>query len=283
MPPYPPDRHLLRDLRFSMLRTPGRPDQVYMPIPAQLRSPEGVVSLGALAVAVDLAAAGVAMRTIAPDWLATAELEIHAQQTRAPSSVAVAVAEPTLLRSGKTTAVFDVDVTGHGAEEEIGTQEGVPLAHSTMTFVRIARPDLTTDLEHPAEPTQATRTDFALAGSGLQRSLYEELDLRVLDPAVGRLALPSEEFSKNSFGSLQGGIVATLAQAACETAASTRRGRPVAATDLSVHYLAQGSGPYESRCTLLRTSDRADLYRVEIHDSRAGVLMATAAASTIAL
>ncbi|MDG2307139.1 MAG: PaaI family thioesterase [Candidatus Binatia bacterium] len=273
MPAYPPDRHLLRGLAFSMIRTPDRSDRVLMPTPRELRSASGAVSLGALAVAVDLAAAGVAMRTIAPDWLATAELEIHAQE-REP--VELAVAEPTLLRSGRTTAVFEVTVRGYGSEEESRTAEGVALAHSTMTFVRISRPDLTSELEHPSEPTEETRVDFARPDSGLRSPFLTELGLQTTDAAAGIVELPASDFAKNSFGSLQGGITATLAQAACEAATGALLGEPAIATDLSVHYLAQGKGPYRTRCELLREGNGTALHRVEILDVETRTLMATA-------
>ncbi len=273
MPAYPPDRHLLRDLQFSMVRAPGRSDRVLMPVGPELRTASGAVSLGALAVAVDLAAAGVAMRAIAPDWLATAELEIHAQEA---GPARLAVAEPALLRSGGTTTVFEVDVRGYSSEGALDVEPGVPLAHSTMTFVRIARPDMTTELEHPAEPTEPSRVDFGLPDSGLRIPFLEELGLRTVDAASGALELPSTEFAKNSFGSLQGGIVATLAQAACETATAARVGTPAVATDLSVHYLAQGKGPYATRSTQLRGSATSSLHRVEILDLDTDTLMATA-------
>ena len=249
-----------------------------MPAVAELFSAGGDIALGALAVAVDLAAAAVAMRTIAPDWLATADLEIHAQERCPPS--AVLVAEPSLLRSGKTTAVFEVLVAAYEDESAIGVAAGLPVAHSTMTFVRIARPELTTDLEHPAEPTEVTRTDFALPDSGFRSPFLQEMGITVDDASKGALTLPDTEFVKNSFGSLQGGIVAALAQAAGETASGDRRQGNAAATDLSVHFLAQGRGPYETRATLLRASDDADLHRVEVRDRTTDTVMATAAVSS---
>ena len=282
MPGYPPDRHVLRDLRFSMLQAPGRPDRVLMPLVDELRDASGAPALGALAVAVDLAAAGVAMRTIAPDWLATAELEIHAQSAGKMRS-GILVAEPTLLRSGRTTTVFEVSVRGHPSEADLESQTGTPLAHSTMTFVRITRPDVTSDLEHPTDPTEPSRVDFALPRSGLQSAFLEELGIESVDPTQGALELPADEFAKNSFGSLQGGVVATLAQAACEAATSARLARPAAATDLSVHYLAQGKGPYATRSTLLRGDERSSLHRVEIIDIPTQTLMATASTTSVAL
>lgn len=270
---YPPDRHHLRDLRFSILRGPGRPDRILLPIVPEIRTPAGTIALGVLATAVDLAAAGAAMRAIAPDWLATADLEIHA---RGDDAVGLAVAEPRLLRSGRTTAVYDVAVTGYASEADTASGTGVPLAQSTMTFVRITRPDATTGLEHPDEPTEESRVDFALEDSGLAKPLFEELGLRTLDAKAGVLELPASAFVANSFGSLQGGLVAALAQAACEAASHARRGGDPAATDLSVHYLAQGRGPYRTRCELLRASPHADLHRVEITDAGTGTLMATA-------
>lgn len=280
MADYPPDRHLLRDLRFTMLSAPGLPDRVLMPVVPELSTASGAPSLGALAVAVDLAAAGVAMRTIAPDWLATAELEIHA---RAPARASLAVAEPSLLRSGRTTTVFEVEVKGYSSEEAIDQEPGVPLAHSTMTFVRITRPDATHSIDHPQQQAEPMRADFALEGSGLTRPFFDELGMQTVDASRGVIEMPSDPFSKNSFESLQGGLVATLAQAACEAATAARCGAPAEALDISVHYLAQGRGPYATRADLIRGTKRSSVHRVEIVDQPTGTLMATATtASAIA-
>ncbi len=277
MAAYPPNRHLLRDLQLSMIRAPRVADRVLMPVCREILSASGSVSLGALAVAVDLAAAGVAFRTIAPDWLATAELEIHAQNGDPGGLI---VAEPALLRRGRTTTVFEVAVTGYPSEHQMEAASGTPIAHSTMTFVRIARPDMTSELDHPSEPTETTRVDFALPESGLRKRFFEELGLRTVDAASGSLEMAAADFTQNSFGSLQGGIVATLAQAACEAATEARCRARAAATDLSVHYLAQGSGPYATRAALLRGTDSSSLHRVEILDIETNTLMATATTSS---
>jgi acyl-coenzyme A thioesterase PaaI-like protein len=249
-----------------------------MPVPETLRhDASGPIALGALATAIDVVAAGMAMRTIAPDWLATADLEIHAQE---PGPAAWAVAEPTLLRAGRTTIVFDVAVRGFRSESEARTQPGRPLAHATMTFVRITRPDATATLAHPEEPAEETRVDFALADSGLRGPLLEHLAVRVVEENEGVVELPRSELTANSFGTLQGGMVATLVQAASETAARSRLGPAAVATDLSVHYLAQGRGPYRTRCEELRTDGDAVLHRVVVVDRETDQTLAAAVATS---
>ena len=188
----------------------------------------------------------------------------------------LAVAEPKLLRSGRTTTVFEVDVHGYDSEEDMDSAPGMALAHATMTFVRITRPDATNAIDHPEEPTEPTRADFALEGSGLRLPFFEELGLQTVDAAAGIVEMPSSPFNKNSFGSLQGGLVATLAQAACETATAARCGALATLQDLSVHYLAQGPGPYTTRADLIRGSDRSCVHRIEIIDRDTETLMATA-------
>ena len=45
---------------------------------------------------------------------------------------------------------------------------------------------------------------------------------------------------------------------------------------LAVHYLAQGKGPYQTRCTLLRETPSQAVHRVEVHDRPTNTLMAVA-------
>ena len=274
MAEYPPERHLFRDLRLRLTSGPGDLHRVDIPLPGVIRAHSGAVQLGALAVLVDVAAAGLALRTIAPDWLATSELVIHARSEGLETIWARA--RPSLLRSGRTTAVFDVDVTGHDREDPEEEDAGLPLAHSTMTFVRIKRPDATTALEHPAEQTEETKVDFGLPASGLQHGFAADLGIEVADANRGQVRLGAGEFCANSFGSLQGGIVAALAEASATTARQQRVGRSATARDLSVHFLAQGRGPYRTEAEPLRTTTDHDLYRIRIIDEPHDTVMATA-------
>ena len=72
---YPPARHLLRDLGFSGTRADDRSVNELVVTPG-LRDDRGV-RLGVLATMVDVGGAGIALHAIAPDWIATADLQTH--------------------------------------------------------------------------------------------------------------------------------------------------------------------------------------------------------------
>lgn len=249
-------------------RAPGAPDRARIEVVPELRDDAGRVRLGALATLVDVVGAGVALKHIAPDWLATADLAVSARDA---IPVGPVVAEANALRSGRTTTVIEVRLRDAGSG-------GSDVAIATMTFVRITRPEATRGLDPSAEPDAAAprRFSFALPGSGLTRPYTAALGVRVRDAARGELELERSDYTVNSFGSLQGGIVASLAELAGETAARAATGRPVVSTDLSIHYLSQGpQGPYRTCAEVLRSSPT--LVRVEVLDVGIGERMAVAA------
>ena len=83
----------------------------------------------------------------------------------------------------------------------------------------------------------------------------------------GELELPLTPYVGNTLGALQGGISAALSAFAAEAAGAAALGRPVAALDLSVHFLALArTGPVRTRASIERPSRDAALVRVELHD-----------------
>lgn len=256
---------MLRDLGLTLVRAPGSADRALLEVVPEVRDDAGRVRIGVLATLVDVVGAGIALRRIAPDWLATADLSVHARDVAPVGPVA---AEARALRSGKTTTVVEVQL----ADEGTG---GRAIALATMTFVRIVRPEATRSLETPVEQEVESRFSFALPGSRLKRAYAESLGVRLVDAARGELELPRTDYTVNSFGSLQGGTVASLAELAGEAAARAASGLPLVSLDLAVHYLAQGAvGPYRTSAEVLRRSPA--LVRVEVRDDGAGELMAVA-------
>ena len=64
--------------------------------------------------------------------------------------------------------------------------------------------------------------------------------------------MPVRPYSANSFGAVQGGVMALLAEVAGGQALGAARGDPVVVTDLQVAYLALGRvGPIVSRARVL--------------------------------
>jgi acyl-coenzyme A thioesterase PaaI-like protein len=262
---YPPERHVLRDLGLALERSPGAPDRAILPVVPEIRDGAKRVRLGVLATLVDVVGAGVALRKIAPDWLATADLSVHARDVVPIGPLA---GEARALRSGRTTTVVEVRLFDEGAARR-------EVAIATMSFVRIVRPDATRSLETPTEAEVASRFEFALSDSGLTRPYPEALGVRVLDASRGELELARMDYTINSFGSLQGGTVASVAELAGEVAARAAGHEGGVSSDVAVHYLAQGPhGPYRTVAELLRV--RPSVARVEVHDAGAGELMAVA-------
>ncbi len=95
---------------------------------------------------------------------------------------------------------------------------------------------------------------WSFVGDGFRQSVVETLGISVEDRATGRLSMPVDPYHRNSFGAVQGGAMALLAEAAGAEALHAARPRagPVAVTDLQVAYLALGrTGPITSRATVL--------------------------------
>ena len=85
---YPPDEHLLRDLRFSFDHdADGRASRAWMPVVAELCTDRGHARAGAIATLVDVIGGGLAASTAQPDWIATADLTLHLVGGAPPGSV----------------------------------------------------------------------------------------------------------------------------------------------------------------------------------------------------
>src|SRR3954470_9034260 len=104
---YPPEQHLLRDLRFSFEHDDGaRTSRAWMPVVSELCTDHGHARAGAIATLVDVIGGGLAASAAAPDWIATADLTLHLVRG-APAGSAVE-ARAAVLRKGRTTVVMDV-------------------------------------------------------------------------------------------------------------------------------------------------------------------------------
>ncbi len=254
---YPPDKHLLRDLRFSFEHDDERArSRARMPVVAELCTDLGQARAGAIATLVDVIGGGLAASAAAPDWIATADLTLHLVGGASPGSAIEAHAS--VLRAGRTTVVIEVALTDdHDAN----------LGIATMSFAVLPRrdsnPDVTVARENSS--TMATRE------SRLTRSLLDELGVVVRDAGRGEIDVPVGEWSLNSMGAMQGGVVATVAEVAAETALRAASGEPLVVTDLYVTYLGFGrAGPVRTAVDVLSAHDGHGSARVELVDAGAG-------------
>ncbi len=111
---------------------------------------------------------------------------------------------------------------------------------------------------------------MATERSRLARPLLDGLGVVVRDAERGEIDVPVIDWSRNSMGAMQGGVVATVAEAAAETALRATTGEPLVVTDLSVTYLGFGRvGPVRSIVHVLGTGTGHGSAHVELVDAGA--------------
>ena len=248
---YPPEQHVLRDLRLWTERDASGPT-TGLPVVPELRGPAGDLRLGVLATLADVAGGELATRSASPEWVATSDLVLH--RLRALRGDAV-LARPELVRRTRTTIVLEVALSD-GAPE--------PLGLATMTFAIVPARERQRRMGVGADEP---RTDFALPGSGLDRPLVPRLGALTLDAAQGRIELALGPYTVNSLGALQGGVAALLATLAAEAAGGAALGGEAVARDLMLNYLALArEGPAATSARVLRRDASAALLRVESRD-----------------
>jgi uncharacterized protein (TIGR00369 family) len=246
-------RRLLADLSMQAEVTSESSARVRIPVTPQIIGPDRGVRAGILAVLVDVVGGSAVLRSLVPDWMATADLIVQVVQ---PAVGPYVEARATLLRRGRTTLVvealvFNVDDDRVTSDGSIDSGEPGPLvAWATMTFAvlpsngRAVPESIFSELPH----------QWALTGPGLDGPIDQVLGISVDDAAAGRISLPVHEYLHNSFGAVQGGVMAMLGEvAAAEMLRSADpEGRIPVVTDLQVAYLALGKvGPIVTRTTLL--------------------------------
>ncbi len=267
---YPPERHLLRDLHLEVEHRPDHTSTAWIPMTPEVQTPSGAPAVGAVTVLVDALGGGIAIPTVVPNWIATADLTLHL--VPGPAGAALE-AHGRVARSGRTTVVLEVDL--------FDVPGGEPRGLATMTFSVIER-----RVEAPVwhrDPDELTRMSMALPESGFDVHLHDTLGLVVLDAAAGIVELPIDEYARNSFGAVQGGAFGVLAAAAGEAALREACGTPVETVDLHLTYLELGRiGPLRTATTVLRASHREGAARVEVLDAGADVLTTWATVSCVA-
>lgn len=214
-------------------------------------SPCGV---GALVPIVDLVAGARSGNLAGGDWLATSDVWLYERATieAAPIEIATRV-----LRAGKRTIITAVDVAAGGRD----------VSTTTVEFTRIRR-----------EASEHTTTEARVAGgwtrlgSGplLDVPLEEACGFRLTDPGSGVVDLGRSPFVANSTGTLQGGVVALLA----DVAAADLVGPGARTVDLQYRFLAPtGDGPARTTAEVVRVDGSHHTVKVEVIDASNGRLV----------
>jgi acyl-coenzyme A thioesterase PaaI-like protein len=227
----------------------------------------GSVRASVVSFVVD-AVAGIILDDDPNCWTFTTDMSIRMRPVPAPDGL---VANATVLRRGGRSASCRVDVV------EVG---GQPVAVGALGFARVPRRD--GDPPKPRVSPEETPALFRTLGR-LTRPLRDEAGIEVLDPAEGIVEVEARPELCNSAGTLQGAMVALVAEVAAEELLATRAGAPVLVTDLDLRYLAKaGAGTIRTRCRPLGTSPDAPV-EVELVHAASGTTTTHAYARGVTL
>jgi acyl-coenzyme A thioesterase PaaI-like protein len=260
---YPPPEHVLRDLRLWVDPAEGA-RRAGLPFAPELLGATGAVSSGVLSVLVDAIAGGEAIAAVRPDWIATSDMTLTWLRAVRGGDL---VATPRVLRAGRSSVAIEVGVDCAGE----------PVALGTVSFARL---EARGAFQQGGAVTGGggARTVFGDEGRRLAHPLREELRVVTRDAAAGVIELPVTPYVGNSLGGLQGGVAVSALDFAAETLGAHALGRPVASSDLVVHFLALGrTGPMRTRGRVLRRDAGRAVLRVELLDAGEGERLCTIA------
>ena len=247
---YPPDEHVLRDLRIESWLEAEDHSVAELPVVDAVLDRSGAAALGVLVTLVDIACARVAFRGVHPHWLATADLSLSLAE---PLPVgATARAEAWMLKAGSKLVSVAVDLGRAG--------------RGVATFARIPREASLVD--RPL-PQVGERMTMPASGPPLERHVIQRMGMRHTE---GGAVLDMHEYVSNSFGTINGGVLGFLVTAAAEDATGG------VGSDVTLRYVGQTKvGPALARATVIRS----DVCEVRVVDRGNGdALLATAMVST---
>ncbi|HLU41522.1 MAG TPA: hypothetical protein VKZ55_03925 [Microthrixaceae bacterium] len=210
-----------------------------VPQPQTLR--HGVLRGSVLSFALD-AVAGITLDQDPDAWALTTDMTLRMRPVPAPRCVS---ARTRVLREGRRSATCKVDMTA---------PDGSLVATGAVGFARVARkPD-----DPPKPIVTPEQAPMVLRDLGtLSLPLRAEAGIEVVDAAEGVVEVEVTPRLLNPAGTLQGAMVALLAEAAAEDLVEARFGEPAVVVDLDLRYLGKvGSGRVRTRCRLL--GDTAD-------------------------
>jgi uncharacterized protein (TIGR00369 family) len=264
---YPPEIHVIRDLRPYTERD-AQGSRSYLEVVSEARAPAGSLRAGVLATLVDMAGGEAAVNAARPNWVATSDLVLHVTR---PVREGLVCGRASILRTTRSTIVLEVDLS-------VGDD---PVGLATMTFaVLTAR----TEVQRMGTGTDEPRTDFGRPGSHLATHIDEALGLRVVDAASGAIEIDLTPYVVNSLGALQGGVVAIALEVGAETLGRHLFGADVTVLDFSINYLSlMKAGPARTVARVLRRGENEALVRVELHDTGHENRLCTVATALVAV
>ncbi len=260
---YPPPHHVLRDLAMQVQST-STVNRAWLPVTEHVCNERGRVLTGIVATMVDAICGGLAAAIAAPGWIATADLSLHVAHPLIADRELSAAAR--VRRAGRTTVILESEIF---ADDDVDT----PLAYCTASFSVLQRRESNPILVaggSDAEPRHA----FVGESSEFQTNAYEACGFRYLNDGV--VEVNPSEYILNSLGGIQGGVLASLVDAATVNTL----GNDFETVDLHLVYVALAKvGPIVAVPTVLQCTPNNGAVSVELRD--AGVPRCTTVATSI--
>jgi acyl-coenzyme A thioesterase PaaI-like protein len=225
----------------------------------------GVLRASVISFAVDVVA-GVTLDTDPDAWTFTTDLTLRMRPVAAPGKI---TASGTILRRGRRSA--------HGLLEVVD-ERGAEVAVGAIGFAHVPRK--LADPPKPIVSPEDVAARFSTANR-ITRPLREEAQIMTIDPAAGVVEMAVRPEVCNPAGTIQGAMVALIAEAATEDLLEST-GQPVVVTDLDIRYLGQTTvGPVRSRCHVvgedLRSCPAVQVQLVDLATDRITTLAYTRA------
>jgi acyl-coenzyme A thioesterase PaaI-like protein len=211
----------------------------------------GAVRASVISFMIDVVA-GIVLDDDPDTWTLTSDMSVRMRPVPAPDWIGT---RSTILRRGRRSTTAAVDIVTGG---------GDPVATGAIGFATVQR----RYSDPPKSPMSPERiTNMFGDATILARPLREEAGIIVLDPMSGVVQMEVTPKLRNPAGTLQGAMVALVAEAAAEELASARFDMAAVVVDLDLRYLTQtGAGPVRTRSKLLGNGPDAPI-QVEIFDT----------------
>ncbi len=247
----PGQTHVIEELGFEHWFSDGLSCGRVQVLPGMLVPGTRIVRIGVLAVLADLASGQPASGAVTP----TTDLSVHVADLRPMESITLVAR---VLKSGATLLFVETMLTAD--------EEHQPFATSLATFMN--RPVVHTP---PQEPS----------GVRLSQPVADRIGAEVLRPGVAELTLRPDILNDHHHGTVQGGLMAVLAEVSA--ASLWAEGEPHLVTDLDIRYLNRVKvGPVRATARLVVDGWRGTVVDVSLVDVGNG-MRAVAHASTVCI
>ena len=236
---YPPDHHLLRDLRMTSTWIEEDELRFVAPLVPEVATVSGAMALGPLFAVADVALVTAAIGFADQDWCGTLDLGIR-MKTDVIGGPLVVVCE--VVRVGGTLITTAAEIfDGQGT-----TGSGVLVGKGIATSRRMPRNEEFNSAP-PAAKVVGEQQRWGRPASGFTVPVLEQLGCDEVGPGV--IELEKWPYVTNSFGTINGGTTGILICAGAESAL----GGEFVATDVEVRYIGQASdGPVRTMCEVIR-------------------------------